>query len=156
MQEISDDFREPGEKPLRPKVQEARKRLVATLMRDLFNLKHRAVQGTVAGSGLQERDSEWCYPIAGNDSQLGELKHPVTVEGEGSTDIFGWQFRMYFAAPLVEPALLLFLVFARKPSSSYSSEWQAIQNGHITKAKSEFNAWHANRRLGNSLPPGTA
>ena len=132
-----------------------RRRLVATLFRDVFDVRRRAVNGCVRGSGLQgDRDSEWCFPLEGNDSQIGELRHPVTVNGHGDTDIRGWQFRMYFAAPLVEPALILFLVFGRKPSSLVSDDWQAIQREHIEQARAEFSAWRAKRQLGNSLPRG--
>ena len=153
--EISKEFRSADERPLTPAQAEVRKRYVATLFHDLIDLKNRAVKGCVRGSGLRgDRDSEWCFPLEGNDNQLGELKHPVLVGGQGSTEIFGWQFRMYFAAPLVEPGLILFLVFARKPSGGLSSEWQATQRGHIQNAKAEFAAWHATRRLGHSLPRG--
>ncbi|UEA60671.1 hypothetical protein LK459_07515 [Gordonia otitidis] len=130
---------------------EIRRRLVATLFRDLIDLKNRAKQGCVHGSGLRgDRDSEWCFPLEGNENQLGELRHPVTIDGEGETDIFGWQFRMYFAAPLVEPALLLWLVFARKPSGKVSDEWRDIQSVHIGQSKAEFSKWR-DARSGNRL-----
>ncbi|MGV9479472.1 hypothetical protein [Gordonia aichiensis] len=135
-----------GSVPLSEKEAEARRRLVASLFEDLFRLKQRAKQGCVHGSGLQrDRDSEWCFPLEGNDNQLGELRHPVTIDGEGETDIFGWQFRMYFAAPQVEPTLLLWLVFARKPSSKVSDRWRDIQREHIARARAEFSNWHSGR-----------
>ncbi|WP_454791695.1 hypothetical protein [Mycolicibacterium lutetiense] len=132
-----------------------RKRLVATAFQDLFDVQKRAAEGSVRGSGVRgDKASEWCFPLGGNDDQLGELRHPVLEEDdEGSTDVLGWQIRMYFAAPSIEPALILYLVFGRKPSSRVSSQWRAIQRDHIETARGEFITWHANRQFGNSLPP---
>ena len=81
LRELSEEFRSADDRPLTAAQSAARKRYVATLFQDLFALKRRAVEGCVRGSGLRgDRDSEWCYPLDGNDNQLGELKHPVLVD----------------------------------------------------------------------------
>lgn len=154
--EIGQEFVEDdGGVPLEPPLLDARKRLIASLIQDLIDLRRRAARGCIHGSGIQnDRDSEWCYPLNDHEKQLGELKHPVSVEGQGATDILGWQFRMYFAAPLIEPALILYLVFGRKPIAHVSAEWRAIQDGHIALAKSEFTSWQLRRRFGHTLPAG--
>lgn len=140
--EVSDEFTtDDGGEPLTPRQTAARKRLVAALIRDLIDLKKRATAGSIRGQGLStDRASEWCWPVGGED-QLGEMRHPVEVEPGDRTDIFGWQFRMYFAAPRVAPEILLWLICARKPSASKADDWKTIQNGHIADAKAEFEAW---------------
>ncbi|RIT32694.1 hypothetical protein [Mycobacteroides abscessus] len=156
--ELLDELQEDDDGPLTQAQIQARRRLVAQLFQELFDLKNRAITGCVHGSGLTKaKDSEWCHPLKGHDHQLGELRHPVLVDDEGATDAWGWQFRMYFAAPLVEPALIVFLVFARKPIARSATEWEVVkrlQDGHIAQACAEFLSWLEERQIGHELPQG--